>query len=200
MALLTVRGFEIHQERLGQDAQAALVDDVRDCLKVAPLFQPVTPRGTPISVRMSAAGQFGWVSDRKGYRYEATHPSGTPWPVIPDRLLELWRDVVPEARPPECCLINWYADAAKMGMHRDRDEKDLSQPVVSVSLGDDALFRMGNATRGGKTESVWLRSGDVVVMRGSARNAYHGVDRVRANSSTLLRNGGRINLTLRVVT
>ena len=200
MALLTVREFKIYHEYLDQDAQIALVEEVRACLKHAPLFQPVTPRGTPMSVRMSAAGQFGWVSDRKGYRYEAKHPSGVSWPEMPKRVLDLWRTLVPSARLPECCLINWYSDAAKMGMHQDRDETDMSQPVVSVSLGDDALFRMGNATRGGKTDSVWLRSGDLVVMEGSARMAYHGVDRVRPHSSTLLRNGGRINLTLRVVT
>lgn len=200
MTLLTVRGFEIHQQRLSPEAQDALVGDLRQCLSVAPLFQPVTPLGTPMSVRMSAAGQYGWISDRKGYRYEATHPSGVAWPAIPERLLTLWRDLIPEARMPECCLINWYSETARMGIHQDRDEADLTQPVLSVSLGDDALFRMGNATRGGKTESVWLRSGDVVVMRGSARMAYHGVDRVRPGSSTLLRNGGRINLTLRVVT
>jgi alkylated DNA repair protein (DNA oxidative demethylase) len=200
MAFLTVRGFEIHQERLAPDAQASLVEELRLCLAEAPLFQPVTPRGTPMSVRMSAAGQYGWISDRKGYRYETTHPSGAGWPAIPARLLALWSNLVPEAREPECCLINWYSDGAKMGMHQDRDEADLTQPVMSVSLGDDALFRMGNATRGGNTESIWLRSGDVVVMRGPARTAYHGVDRVRPGSSTLLRNGGRINLTLRVVT
>ena len=200
MTLLTVREFKIYQEYLEQDAQNALVEEIRQCLIHAPLFQPVTPRGTPMSVRMSAAGQFGWVSDRKRYRYEAKHPSGVLWPKMPKRVLDLWRTLVPSARLPECCLINWYSDAAKMGMHQDRDEKDMSQPVVSISLGDDALFRMGNARRGGKTESVWLRSGDVVVMEGSARMAYHGVDRVRPDSSTLLRNGGRINLTLRVVT
>ena len=86
-----------------------------------------------------------------------------------------------------------------MGMHQDKDEGDFSHPVLSISLGDEALFRMGNETRGGKTESVWLRSGDVVVMGGKARLKHHGIDRVRFGSSTLLPKGGRINLTLRVV-
>ena len=86
-----------------------------------------------------------------------------------------------------------------MGMHQDKDEADFQWPVVSVSLGDDGLFRIGNPTRGGKTESIWLKSGDVVVMGGAARLAYHGVDRLRAGSSSLLPKGGRINLTLRVV-
>lgn len=200
MTVLRIRDFEIHPTHLSHVEQAALVEDLRACLTRAPLFQPVTPRGKPMSVRMSAAGDYGWVSDRDGYRYETRHPSGQPWPPIPDRVMRLWQELVPLARLPQCCLINWYDDAAKMGMHQDRDEADLTQPVLSVSLGDEALFRMGNATRGGKTESVWLRSGDVVVMAGAARRAYHGIDRVRAGSSTLLPNGGRINLTLRVVT
>ena len=197
---MRVRDFEIYAGFLSQGEQEALVAELRACLTVAPLFQPVTPRGTPMSVRMSAAGRLGWISDRKGYRYEARHPSGVPWPPIPDALMTLWRSLAPEAREPECCLINWYGETARMGMHQDMDEADMSQPVLSVSLGDDALFRMGNRTRGGKTESVWLRSGDVVVMRGSARSAYHGIDRLRPHSSTLLPRGGRINLTLRVVT
>lgn len=200
MNVVTIREFEIYPDCLSHDAQSNLVDAVRSCLQTAPLFQPTTPRGKAMSVRMSAAGAFGWVSDRSGYRYEPRHPSGVHWPPIPDMLLDLWHRLAPDARDPECCLINWYAKRAKMGMHQDKDEADFSQPVLSVSLGDDALFRMGNATRGGTTESVWLRSGDVVVMRNSARRAYHGIDRVKANSSTLLRDGGRINLTLRVVT
>ena len=200
MTVLRLRDFEIHQRYFAPEAQARLVDTLRDVLSKAPLVQPVTPRGTPMSVRMSAAGMYGWVSDRKGYRYELVHPSGVPWPPIPDSLIEMWRDVVPAARAPECCLINWYDETAKMGMHQDRDEADLTQPVVSVSLGDEGLFRMGNLTRGGKTESIWLRSGDVVVMAGDARRAFHGIDHIRPNSSTLLPKGGRINLTLRVVT
>ncbi|MBO6885309.1 MAG: alpha-ketoglutarate-dependent dioxygenase AlkB [Marivita sp.] len=200
MTVLRIRDFEIHSGYFAPDAQAKLVADLRDCLGQAPLVQPVTSRGAPMSVRMSAAGTYGWISDRKGYRYERQHPSGVPWPPIPSALLEMWQALVPGARAPECCLINWYDDAAKMGMHQDKHEADLSQPVVSVSLGDEGLFRMGNETRGGRTESVWLRSGDVVVMAGSARRAYHGIDRIRPNSSTLLPKGGRINLTLRVVT
>ena len=200
MALLHVRGFDIHSGYLALPEQERVVADLRACLSRAPLFQPVTPRGKPMSVRMSAAGDYGWISDRRGYRYEPHHPSGVTWPPIPERILNIWHDLVPEARLPECCLINWYGEAAKMGLHQDSDEADMTQPVVSVSLGDEALFRMGNPTRGGKTESIWLRSGDVVVMAGDARRAYHGIDRVRPNSSTLLPKGGRINLTLRVVT
>ncbi len=149
---------------------------------------------------MSAAGRFGWITDRKGYRYSETHPDGQVWPPIPQQVLDLWGDVSGSARDPECCLINWYGEGARMGLHQDRDEADFGEPVVSVSLGDEGMFRMGNEERGGKTESVWLKSGDVVVMGGEARLRHHGVDRIRFGSSTLLPQGGRINLTLRVVT
>ena len=193
------RGFRIFPEYLDRSAQSELVDRVRALLRQAPLFQPVTPSGRPMSVRMSAAGQFGWVSDRGGYRYQEHHPNGTPWPAIPPEVLTIWAQLADSPRAPECCLINWYGDGARMGLHQDRDEADMSCPVLSISLGDEALFRMGNETRGGKTESIWLRSGDVVVMGGAARLRHHGIDRLRHGSSTLLPQGGRINLTLRVV-
>lgn len=196
---LTVRGVGIYKGYLGQAAQAALLQDLRDVVAQAPLFAPRTPRGKPMSVRMSAAGRYGWYSDRAGYRYEPAHPNGTPWPEIPDAVLDIWRALTGTARLPDCCLINYYGEGARMGLHQDRDEADFSWPVLSVSLGDDGLFRVGNTTRGGKTESVWLTSGDVAVMGGDARLVYHGVDRIRFGSSALLPGGGRINLTLRVV-
>lgn len=152
-----------------------------------------------MSVRMTSAGRLGWVSDRNGYRYSAHHPNGMAWPPIPKTVLSMWRDLVSDERDPDCCLVNFYQDQAKMGLHQDRDEADFSWPVLSLSLGDDGLFRMGNDTRGGKTESIWLTSGDVVVMGGQARLKYHGIDRIRPGSSSLLENGGRLNLTLRVV-
>ena len=152
-----------------------------------------------MSVRMTAAGRLGWVTDRAGYRYADTHPGGGDWPPIPARVLDLWHRTTGLDRKPDCCLINFYGEGARMGMHQDRDEGDFSFPVLSVSLGDDALFRMGGVDRPAPTQSVWLRSGDVVVMGGDARLAFHGIDRVRHGSSSLLPKGGRINLTLRVV-
>ena len=127
------------------------------------------------------------------------HPTGCPWPPIPERVLTIWRDLVSADRDPDCCLINFYREGARMGLHQDRDEADFSWPVLSVSLGDEALFRMGSELRGGKTRSIWLRSGDVMVMGGDARLAHHGIDRIRFGSSPLLERGGRINVTLRVV-
>jgi alkylated DNA repair protein (DNA oxidative demethylase) len=152
-----------------------------------------------MSVRMTGAGRVGWVTDRKGYRYAPRHPSGREWPPIPEPVLAIWRSVTGLDRDPDCCLINFYGEGARMGLHQDRDEGDFSWPVVSVSLGDDALFRMGGPDRSDPTRSHWLSSGDVVVMGGPARLAWHGVDRVRHGSSRLLPQGGRINLTLRVV-
>lgn len=193
------KGFVIYPGFLDRPAQEELVARLRKILARAPLFTPSTRRG-PMSVRMSAAGRFGWISDARGYRYEENHPNGSPWPPIPKEVLSIWNTVSDCPREPECCLINWYGEGAKMGMHSDADETDFTCPVVSVSLGDEGLFRMGNLERGGKTESIWLKSGDVVMMGGTARRAHHGVDRIRFGSSTLLPKGGRINLTLRVVT
>jgi alkylated DNA repair protein (DNA oxidative demethylase) len=153
-----------------------------------------------MSVRMTAAGRFGWITDRRGYRYEPVQPSGAAWPPIPASVLSVWREVTGLEREPDCCLVNLYREAARMGLHQDRDEADFAWPVLSISLGDEALFRIGGVDRGGSTESVWLRSGDVLVMGGAARLVHHGIDRIRAGSSTLLEGGGRINLTLRVVT
>lgn len=152
-----------------------------------------------MSVRMTSAGRLGWVTDRAGYRYQAQHPNGQAWPPIPHSVLGVWNRIVGSECSPDCCLINFYGADAKMGMHQDKDEEDFTFPVLSISLGDEALFRLGNVTRGGSTDSVWLSSGDVVLMGGDARLAYHGVDRVRFGSSKLLPEAGRINLTLRVV-
>ena len=197
--MLRVRDFQIHKGYWDSAAQAAAVDALRTVLKSAPLYRPQTPMGKPMSVRISSAGRFGWYTDRHGYRYVSAHPDGQPWPAIPEQILRVWTDLVSADRMPDCCLINFYGEDARMGLHQDKDEADFSWPVVSISLGDDALFRMGNTTRGGKTESIWLNSGDVVVMGGPARLTYHGVDRIRFGSSSLLPKGGRINLTLRVV-
>ena len=196
---LTVRGFRIFKGFLDGPAQSGMATDIRRVVAAAPLFSPMTPYGKPMSVRMTSAGKYGWFSDRKGYRYVPQHPSGVAWPPIPESVLDLWRKVTGLDRQPDCCLVNFYPPGARMGMHQDKDEADFSFPVVSISLGDDGLFRIGNDSRGGKTESIWLGSGDVVVMGDAARLTYHGVDRIRPGTSTLLDAEGRLNLTLRVV-
>lgn len=196
---LNIRGFDIYRGFLNQSAQMDVLADIRNVVRAAPMLRHMTPYGKQMSVAMSAAGDFGWVSDARGYRYARHHPNGQPWPSIPQSVQDIWNDVAGSNRTPQCCLINHYREEARMGMHQDRDEADLNQPVVSISLGDDGLFRIGNLDRGGKTDSIWLNSGDVVVMGGAARLTYHGVDRIRFGSSKLLAQGGRLNLTLRVV-
>jgi DNA oxidative demethylase len=187
---------------LDRAAQEGLVAELRTCVVKAPLFVPLMPRtGRPFSVRMTNLGNLGWVSDRKGYRYQAMHPDlGTPWPIIPSAIMEIWHKVSGFQGEPEACLVNFYQGGAKMGLHQDKDEEDFSAPVVSISLGDTAVFRFGGTTRGGKTSTLKLASGDVLVMGGDARLCFHGIDRVNVGTSTLLKEGGRINLTLRRVT
>ncbi len=182
--------------------QRQLVEDLRLAVAAAPLFTPVMPRtGRPFSVRMTNLGSLGWVSDRAGYRYQPLHPdTGQPWPAIPGVLLALWRTVSGYSHDPEACLVNFYSGGARMGLHRDEDEDDFTAPVLSVSLGDTAIFRIGGPERGGKTGTLKLNSGDVLVMGGPSRLCYHGIDRVLTGTSTLLKDGGRINLTLRRVT
>jgi alkylated DNA repair protein (DNA oxidative demethylase) len=196
---LRVNGFEVYRGALTPGDQEVLVNAVRAVVVAAPLIVPVTPGGRQMSVRMTSAGRVGWTTDRKGYRYAPVHPAGTAWPPIPEPVLAIWRGVTGLDRDPDSCLVNHYGEGARMGLHQDRDEGDFSWPVVSVSLGDDALFRMGGPDRADPTQSLWLTSGDVVVMGGPARLAWHGVDRVRHGSSRLLAQGGRLNLTLRVV-
>ena len=188
---------------LDDAAQAALLEDIRAVVAAASLYVPALPRtGKEMSVRMTNCGPLGWVTDKaRGYRYQANHPvTGEPWPPIPRTLLRIWREVACYPPEPEACLVNFYSATAKMGQHQDRDEADFAAPVVSVSLGDDCLFRVGGPRRQDKTVSFRLCSGDVVVLGGESRLAFHGVDRIYPDTSTLLKNGGRINLTLRRVT
>ncbi|MBZ9890895.1 alpha-ketoglutarate-dependent dioxygenase AlkB [Mesorhizobium sp. BR1-1-3] len=206
--LVLPKGVRHMPAYLSRTVQEELVEEVRSIVQQAPLYVPAMPRtGKEMSVRMTNCGPLGWVTDKEqGYRYQPTHPvTGAPWPPIPDALLDLWREVSGYPHPPEACLINFYTADAKMGLHQDRDETDFSAPVVSVSLGDDCLFRVGQATRKGATreggtKSFRLQSGDVVVLGGEGRLCFHGVDRIYPSTSALLKNGGRINLTLRRVT
>ncbi|MDK1387329.1 alpha-ketoglutarate-dependent dioxygenase AlkB [Sinorhizobium sp. 8-89] len=187
---------------LDRSRQEELVEAVRLVAAEAPLFVPEMPKtGKPMSVRMTNCGPLGWVTDReRGYRYQAEHPvTGKSWPAIPAALLDIWHAVSASDKQPEACLVNFYSADARMGLHQDRDERDLETAVVSISLGDTCLFRVGGKERGGRTVSFKLASGDVVVLGGEGRLAFHGVDRIYPNTSTLLKNGGRLNLTLRRV-
>jgi alkylated DNA repair protein (DNA oxidative demethylase) len=189
-------------EYLPPDRQHLLLAEVRALLVDAPLYGPTMPRsGSPYSVRMSNCGPLGWLSDKGGYRYVGRHPlTDAPWPAIPQRVLDLWHAATGVAYEPEACLINYYGPHAKLGLHRDEDEQAKAAPIVSISLGDTALFRLGGPARKSPTRSVRLASGDVLVLEGPSRDWYHGVDRILPGTSRLLAEGGRFNLTLRRVT
>ena len=197
---LAAPGLRLLPGHLDAAAQAALTHEVAHVLAAAPPERMRTPGGRRMSVAMTSAGRVGWVSDARGYRYEPRGPRG-PWPPIPPTALAVWEAVSRVARAPDCCLVNLYGEGARMGLHQDRDEGDLSWPVVSISLGWEALFRVGGQARRDPTRGVWLRSGDVVVLGGEARLAHHGVDRVRPVGPPLPEGlgAGRVNLTLRVV-
>ena len=195
-------GFRHLSGLLSPATQVALLREVLAAVEPAGWFQPTMPHsGQPMSVRMCNLGPLGWLTDRHGYRYQATHPdTGHPWPPIPVSLLDLWDTVTGWPVPPEACLVNLYRGEARMGLHQDRDEAELAAPVLSVSLGDDALFRLGGTSRKDPTRALSLVSGDVVVLGGESRLRFHGVDHVLAGTSDLVPGGGRINLTLRRVT
>ncbi|MGB7206886.1 MAG: alpha-ketoglutarate-dependent dioxygenase AlkB [Anderseniella sp.] len=199
---MQIDGLTLFHGFYDEAVQHHLVEVLRKHITDNPLYTPVMPRtGKPMSVRMTNVGLLGWVADRQGYRYQPFHPvTGKPWSQIPAILEELWQKVSCYQYPPEACLVNFYAAGARMGLHQDADEHDFNAPVVSVSLGDTAVFRIGGVNRTDPTSSFKLRSGDVMVMGGAARMRFHGIDRIIAGSSTLLKAGGRLNLTLRRVT
>jgi alkylated DNA repair protein (DNA oxidative demethylase) len=219
--LILAPGLTYAPDYLDRASQERLLQGVLAVLGAAPLFTPRMPRtGKPFSVLMSNCGRLGWVSDERGYRYQSTHPeTGAPWPPIPEIALESWAALSGYPDPPDACLINLYGPKARMGLHQDRDEEEFAAPVVSLSLGDTAVFRIGGLERSAPTRSIRLRSGDAVAFGGPSRLVFHGIDRLLprtsdlftrsvllAGSSTplarsgLLQAGGRINLTLRKVT
>jgi alkylated DNA repair protein (DNA oxidative demethylase) len=195
-------GLILRPGYLDRAAQETLLAAIQDIIREAPLYTAHMPKsGKPMSVRMTNCGPLGWYSDAaQGYRYQPTHPvTGKPWPPIPAMLLQAWDELAGYPHPPEACLINYYGADARMGLHQDRDEQDFAAPVVSLSLGDTGLFRIGGTRRNDATQSFRLASGDAVVLAGNARLAFHGIDRILPGTSTLLPEGGRVNLTLRRV-
>ncbi len=195
-------GLKILPGFLDASYQKHLVEIIRSIVKRAPLVRPTMPKsGKPFSVRMTNCGSLGWVSDKGGYRYQPSHPvTGQPWPILPEELLQIWKKTAEFPELPEACLINFYDAQAKMGLHRDEDEEEFSAPVVSISLGDACLFRIGGLKRSDPTRSFRLSSGDLLILGNGARLCYHGVDRIFPGTSSLLKDVGRINVTLRRVT
>ncbi|MCD4499905.1 DNA oxidative demethylase AlkB [Chromobacterium vaccinii] len=180
---------------------ARLLEAVEAVLRQSPPHGMVTPGGQAMSVATSSCGDWGWVSDRRGYRYSAVDPdSGQPWPAMPDPLRELARGAAAEAGfagfDPDACLINCYLPGARMGLHQDKDERDFSAPIVSVSLGLPAVFLLGGLRRSDKTARILLGHGDVLVWGGPDRMRFHGVQPIKPDVHPLL-GGRRINLTFR---
>lgn len=178
-----------------------LVAEVARVAEVAPFRHMITPGGFRMSVAMTNCGPFGWVSDRTGYRYEATDPeSGQAWPPMPEPFREIAADAAASAGfenfVPDACLINRYEAGAKLSLHQDKDEIDFSAPIVSVSLGLPAVFLWGGDRRTGPIRRIRLESGDVVVWGGPARKTYHGVAPL-AKGEHPLTGPARINLTFR---
>lgn len=201
MSITLAPGLLYHPDYLDRPAQETLLASLRDITRAAALYVPRMPRtGKPFSVRMTNCGPLGWVSDVSGYRYQPCHPeTGKPWPPMPDQVLRAWEELSLYPHPPDACLINFYEPSARMGLHQDKDEEEFAAPVVSLSLGDTALFRYGGLDRKDPTRSVRLRSGDAIVFGGPARLIHHGIDRLVPGTSDLLPQGGRLNLTLRRV-
>jgi alkylated DNA repair protein (DNA oxidative demethylase) len=199
---MTLPGFRFIPGYLDRDRQRDLLAAIRAVIAEAPLYLPRMPRsGKPFSVQMTNCGPLGWVSDIDGYRYQPTHPvTGDAWPAIPAIVMEAWEALANYPHPPEACLVNYYAADTRLGLHQDKDEADFSAPVVSLSLGDAALFRIGGLERRDRTRALRLTSGDAVVLGGASRLAFHGVDRILSGTSAILPEGGRFNLTLRRVT
>ena len=180
-----------------------LLDALGAVLARAPFRHLVTPGGFSMSVGMTNCGALGWVSDRRGYRYASHDPdSGQPWPSMPEVFEKLAIAAAREAGydqfSPDACLINRYLSGTRLTLHQDRNERDLSQPIVSVSLGVPAIFLFGGLNRADKPTRVALAHGDVVVWGGPSRLCFHGVMPIKETGHPLTGNC-RINLTFRTV-
>ncbi len=181
---------------------AALMPVIEHVAAAAPLRHMFTPGGQKMSVAMTNCGALGWVSDRRGYRYDAIDPlREKPWPAMPAEFARLaWQAAAEAGFPgfrPDACLVNRYAEGTRLTAHQDRNERDLSAPIVSVSLGLPATFFVHEGeSRAGPTRAIKLESGDVLVWGGPARLAYHGVRDLKMGLDPLT-GPYRFNLTLR---
>ncbi len=172
-------GVTLLHQRASQ-CDVALLDAVKQISTDAPFRHMVVPGGHTMSVAMTNCGAQGWVTDRRGYRYQPLDPeSARPWPALPELFQRLASEIAAEAGfphfQPDACLINRYAPGSKMGLHQDKDEQDFSQPIVSISLGLPAVFQLGGIERKDKVRRIALRHGDVLVWGGAARLLHHGI-------------------------
>jgi DNA oxidative demethylase len=189
-----LRGF-------ARERAAALVAAIDSVAAISPFRHMVTPGGWEMSVAMTNCGQAGWVTDRTGYRYDATDPvTGRPWPAMPQAFSELAADAAEAAGfnsfCPDACLVNRYTPGARLSLHQDRNELDFGQPIVSASLGLPAIFLWGGMARAEKVRRVPLMHGDVVVWGGPDRLRFHGVHALAAGDHSAT-GACRFNLTFR---
>ncbi len=184
---------------LNINQQQSLLTEIRKVIEQAPLFKPVMPySGKPFSIEITNCGSLGWLADKKGYRYTFVQPvTNSVWPEMPKSILDLWFETTKVSYAPESCLINYYKSTSKLGMHQDKDEQFKDAPIMSISLGDTAVFKVGNNT---PTQLMKLNSGDVLILEGPSRHWYHGINCLMTKTSNLLPEGGRFNLTVRRVT
>lgn len=195
--------FALYRAFLSLEDQLALIAELRSVVRAAPLFRPTMPRsGSPFRYEMTNCGTWGWISDRSGYRYVRSQANGLPWPSIPRRLFDIAVQLAEDAGfsefAPNACLLNFYTgERSALGLHRDESEKNLVAPVVSVSLGDSGFFAWGGLRRQDPAKEYLLRSGDCLVFGGEDRLCFHGFSGLVPGSSRLLKNGGRLNCTLR---
>ncbi len=191
---LLLRGFALKDAR-------ALFDEVQRIAAMAPFRHMVTPGGYQMSVEMTNCGDWGWITDRRGYRYAAEDPqTSRAWPAMPQLFFDLASRAAAEAGfagfAPDACLVNRYAPGARLTLHQDKNERDFGAPIVSISLGLPATFLWGGLTRKERPRRFRLESGDVVVWGGASRLVFHGVDELAPGEDPLT-GPCRLNLTLR---
>lgn len=189
-----LRGFALPE-------QTAMLESLHTVIALAPFRHMVTPGGFTMSVAMTNCGELGWVTDKTGYHYDALDPiTGKPWPAIPASFMALARSATALAGyrgfTPDACLINRYQVGARMSLHQDKDERDFTQPIVSVSLGVSAVFQLGGFAREDKVVKLPLDHGDVLVWGGVSRLRYHGVLPLKVSHHPAF-GEYRINLTFR---
>lgn len=196
-------GITILRDYLTRDQQVAFIEKSRQAARQAPLLYPRMPGGTPFRVRVTSVGECGWWSDGiRGFGYVKRHPAtNRPFPQMPADFRFLAVRAAAEVGcefEPDTCLINFYdIGDGRLGLHQDENERDRTQPIVTVSLGDSCIFEVGGAARSVKPQEIRLDSGDVLIMSGKGRNLFHGVKKIIPCTSNILKNGGRVSLTLR---
>lgn len=203
--MLANKGFFLFKSSLTTEAQKEIRSAARAVVSQAPLFRPTMPgSGQPFSYLMTNCGDLGWVADRDGYRYQSNHPvTNKLFPAMPQVIKELATALAKEIGNndfcPESCLLNFYRKGQKLGLHQDNTEKNLSAPIISISLGDTGIFILGGKQKSDETKQYIVQSGDCIVMSGESRSYFHSFKGIIPNTSSLLKNGGRLNLTIRQV-